>query len=72
MRPHGSVTCLLAPVRAGDPAAARRLWERDFERLVGLVHKKPRGSAPGGGDAQDAGLGRSARLADRSPDSDWG
>jgi hypothetical protein len=72
MQPQGSVTCLLAPVRAGDLATARRLWDRDFERLVGLARKKRRGSAPGGGDAQVVGVGRSARWADRSSNSDWG
>ena len=77
MQPQGSVTCLLAPVQAGDPAATQRLWERYFERLVGLARKKLRGAAPGGGDAQDVALsalasfcrnaerGRFPQLADR-------
>ena len=77
MPPEGSVTCLLAPVQAGDPAATQRLWERYFERLVGLARKKLRGAAPGGGDAQDVALsalasfcrnaerGRFPQLADR-------
>ena len=77
MPPEGSVTCLLAPAQAGDPAAVQQLWERYFRRLVGLARQKLRGAAPAGGDAEDVALsaftsfwrnaerGRFPQLADR-------
>jgi DNA-directed RNA polymerase specialized sigma24 family protein len=77
MPPEGSVTCLLAPAQAGDPAAVQQLWERYFRRLVGLARQKLRGAAPAGGDAEDVALstftsfwrnaerGRFPLLADR-------
>ena len=77
MPPEGSVTCLLAPVQAGDPAAIQQLWERYFRRLVGLARKKLHGASPAGGDAEDVALsaftsfwrnaerGRFPQLADR-------
>jgi DNA-directed RNA polymerase specialized sigma24 family protein len=77
MPSQGSVTCLLAPVQAGDPAAVQQLWERYFGRLVGLARKRLQGTAPGGGDEQDVALsalasfcrnaerGRFPQLADR-------
>jgi DNA-directed RNA polymerase specialized sigma24 family protein len=80
MPPEGSVTCLLAPVQAGDPAAVQQLWERYFQRLVGLARKRLQGARPAGG-AEDVALsalasfcrnaeqGRFPQLADR--DSLW-
>jgi RNA polymerase sigma factor (sigma-70 family) len=77
MPSKGSVSCLLAPVQAGDPAAVQQLWERYFLRLVGLAQQKLRGAAPAGGDAEDVALsafasfwrnaerGRFPLLADR-------
>jgi RNA polymerase sigma factor (sigma-70 family) len=77
MPSEGSVTCLLAPAQAGDPAAVQQLWERYFRRLVGLARKRLRGAAPAGGDAEDVALsaftsfwrnaerGRFPQLADR-------
>jgi DNA-directed RNA polymerase specialized sigma24 family protein len=77
MPSKGSVTCLLAPVQAGDPAAVQQLWERYFQRLVGLAHKRLQGARPGGGDEHDVALsalasfcrnaerGRFPQLADR-------
>ena len=77
MPSKGSVTCLLAPLQAGDPAAVQQLWERYFERLVGLARKKHLRAAPPGGDEQDVALsalasfcrnaerGRFPLLADR-------
>ncbi len=77
MPSQGSVTCLLAPAQAGDPAAVQQLWERYFRRLVGLARKKLNGAAPGGGDPEDVALsaftsfwrnaerGRFPQLADR-------
>ena len=77
MPSKGSVTCLLAPVQAGDPAAVQQLWERYFLRLVGLARQWLHGAAPAGGDAEDVALsaftsfwrnaerGRFPQLADR-------
>jgi hypothetical protein len=62
MPSKGSVTSLLAPVKAGDPAAVQQLWERYFERLVGLARKKHLGAAPPGGDEQDMALSASRQL----------
>jgi hypothetical protein len=45
MSPEGSVTRWLGQLRGGDPAAARRLWERYFRRRVGLGCKRL-GDAP--------------------------
>ena len=56
MPSKGSVTRLLAPVQAGDPAAVQQLWQRYFERLVGLARKKLQGARPAGGDEQDVAL----------------
>jgi DNA-directed RNA polymerase specialized sigma24 family protein len=77
MASKGSVSRLLAPVQAGDPAAVQQLWERYFRRLVGLARKKLHGAAPAAGDEQDVALsalasfcrnaerGRFPQLADR-------
>ena len=81
MPSKGSVTRLLAPVQAGDPAAVQQLWERYFERLVGLARKRLQGARPAAGGAEDVALsalasfcrnaeqGRFPQLADR--DSLW-
>jgi DNA-directed RNA polymerase specialized sigma24 family protein len=73
----GCVTVWLDGLRAGDPAAAQRLWEGYFRRLVGLARRRLRGAPPGPADAEDVALsaldsvcrgaarGRFPRLADR-------
>jgi DNA-directed RNA polymerase specialized sigma24 family protein len=38
----GSVSCWIGHLRAGDQAAAQRLWERYFDRLVRLARSKLR------------------------------
>src|SRR5271167_100732 len=38
----GSVTSCLNQVKDGDPAAIQQLWERYFERMVGLARGKLR------------------------------
>jgi DNA-directed RNA polymerase specialized sigma24 family protein len=40
MSAEGSVTRWLGRLQAGDEEAARRLWERYFQQLVGLARKK--------------------------------
>jgi DNA-directed RNA polymerase specialized sigma24 family protein len=81
MTPDGSITCWLAPLRAGDPAAAQKLWEHCFRRLMGLARSKLRGAPCRAADEEDVALsafdsfcrsaeeGRFPQLADR--DSLW-
>jgi len=71
----GSITCWIDQLRAGDQSAAQPLWERYFQRLVGLARVKLR--AGGDSDEEDAALsafqsfcqgavqGRFPRLDDR-------
>jgi DNA-directed RNA polymerase specialized sigma24 family protein len=54
--PDGSVTDWLDPLRDGDPAAARLLWERYFHRLVELARRRLRGAAGCIDDAEDVAL----------------
>ncbi len=75
----GSVTCWIDQLRAGDQAAAQPLWERYFQRLVGLARVKlpPTMRAGADSDEEDAALsafqsfcqgaaqGRFPRLDDR-------
>lgn len=56
MTSEGSVTCWLDASQAGDPAAAQRLWERYFLRLVGLARNKLRDSPRRSGDDEDVAL----------------
>jgi DNA-directed RNA polymerase specialized sigma24 family protein len=73
----GSVTRWLGDLKAGDPAAAQRLWERYFASLVRLAQAKLRSSRRVAEDEEDAALsafdsfcasaakGRFPRLDDR-------
>jgi DNA-directed RNA polymerase specialized sigma24 family protein len=81
MSSGGSVTRWLGQLQEGDPAAARRLWERYFHRLVGLARKRLGGAPRRVADEEDvalsafdsfcrnAGAGRFPDLLDR--DSLW-
>jgi DNA-directed RNA polymerase specialized sigma24 family protein len=81
MSSDGSVTRWLGALKASDPAAAQRLWERYFRRLVGLARAKLRGAPRRAADEEDVALsafdsfcrnaerGRFPQLADR--DSLW-
>jgi DNA-directed RNA polymerase specialized sigma24 family protein len=81
MTSDGSVTRWLGPLQAGDPAAAQRLWERYFRRLVALARAKLNGAPRRAADEEDVALsafdsfcrnaeqGRFPQLADR--DSLW-
>jgi RNA polymerase sigma factor (sigma-70 family) len=51
-----SVTTWIEQLRAGDQAAAQRLWERYFPRLVGLARKKLQGVPRGADDEEDVAL----------------
>jgi RNA polymerase sigma factor (sigma-70 family) len=81
MPSEGSVTYWIDRLRAGDPVAAQRLWERYFEDLVRLTRQRLRGQARQVADEEDVVLsafdtfcrraaeGRFPRLEDR--DSLW-
>jgi DNA-directed RNA polymerase specialized sigma24 family protein len=56
MRPDASVTQWLDRLKAGDPDAAQKLWERYFRRLVGLAKKKLRASPRRAADEEDVAL----------------
>jgi DNA-directed RNA polymerase specialized sigma24 family protein len=77
-----SVTVWLRLAEAGDAAAVEHLWERYFQRLVGLARKKLRGAPRRVADEEDVALsafdsfyrgirqGRFPHLRDR--DNLWG
>jgi hypothetical protein len=44
MSSEGSVTHWLARLQAGEDEAARLLWDRYFQRLVGLARKRLQGT----------------------------
>jgi RNA polymerase sigma factor (sigma-70 family) len=81
MASEGSVTRWLGPLQAGDPAAVQQLWQRYFQRLVGLARQQLHGSPRRAADEEDVALsafdsfcrnaarGRFPRLCDR--DSLW-
>jgi DNA-directed RNA polymerase specialized sigma24 family protein len=81
MAPTGSITDCINKLKAGDPVAAQRLWERYFQRLVGLARKHLQKRRPRAADEEDVALsafdsfcrgaeaGRFPRLDDR--DSFW-
>jgi RNA polymerase sigma factor (sigma-70 family) len=52
----GSVSTWIEQLRAGDRAAAQRLWERYFPRLVGLARKKLQGLPRRAADEEDVAL----------------
>jgi DNA-directed RNA polymerase specialized sigma24 family protein len=56
MASEGSITGWIGQLKVGDPAAAQRLWERYFPRLVGLARKKLRGTRRQAADEEDVAL----------------
>ena len=56
MSSSGSVSQWLGRLQAGDPDAAQKLWERYFQRLVGLAHKKLQGLPRRASDEEDVAL----------------
>ncbi|HLJ96107.1 MAG TPA: ECF-type sigma factor [Gemmataceae bacterium] len=56
MTSEGSVTNWIGRLKAGDPTAAARLWERYFERLVGLARLQLRGTPRRAADEEDVAL----------------
>jgi len=81
MSPDESVSQWIGRLQAGDAAAAQQLWERYFQRLVGLARKKLEGAARRAADEEDVALsafdsfcrgasdGRFPQLCDR--DNFW-
>jgi DNA-directed RNA polymerase specialized sigma24 family protein len=51
-----SISRWIDQLKAGDPAAAQRLWERYFARLVGLARKKLRTAPRRAADEEDVAL----------------
>ena len=56
MCPDASVTQWIDRLKAGDPDAAQKLWERYFRRLVGLARKKLRAAPRRAADEEDVAL----------------
>jgi DNA-directed RNA polymerase specialized sigma24 family protein len=81
MASEGSVTYWLGQLQTGDPAAVQQLWQRYFQRLVGLARQKLRNAPRRVADEEDVALsafdsfcrnterGRFPQLLDR--DSLW-
>ncbi len=53
MPSSGSVTHWLEQLQAGDAVGAQKLWQRYFQRLVGLARKKLQGKKPRLADEED-------------------
>ena len=77
MSSSGSVTQWIAQLKAGDPAAARPLWDRYFQQMVAHARRKLAAAPRRAGDEEDVALsafhsfwqaaaqGRFPRLEDR-------
>lgn len=77
MASEGSVSHWISQLKAGDHAAAQRLWERYYRRLVGLARQKLQAAPRRAADEEDVALsafasfcrsvkqGRFPRLHDR-------
>jgi DNA-directed RNA polymerase specialized sigma24 family protein len=73
----GSITCWIDLLKAGDPAAAQKVFEAFFQRLVPLARRRLRGIPRRAADEEDVALsaldsfcrgaerGRFPQLADR-------
>src|SRR5262249_22722064 len=58
----GSVTAWIEQLRAGDHAAAERLWKGYFQRLVVLARRKLRRAPSGMAGAEDVALSAFANF----------
>src|SRR5919199_377063 len=56
MASEGSITHCITLLKAGERAAAQQLWERYFQRLVGLARTKLRGTARRAAEEEDVAL----------------
>jgi DNA-directed RNA polymerase specialized sigma24 family protein len=52
----GSVTYWIGQLQAGEQAAFQELWERYFQRLVGLARKRLRGASCAAANEEDVAL----------------
>jgi hypothetical protein len=71
MTAAGSVTHWLSQLKAGDPAAAQKLWERYFRRLVGLARKKLQEAPRRAADEEDVALSAFATFCRRAEDGQF-
>src|SRR5438876_3765059 len=74
----GSVTYWIGQLKSGDPAAAQKLWEGYFQKMVELARQKLQGLPRRAADEEDvalsafnsfcqgAGAGRFPQLQDRN------
>jgi hypothetical protein len=56
MNAEGSVSLWLHQLKAGDPDAAQKLWDRYFRRLAGLARLKLRGTSRPAANEEDLAL----------------
>jgi RNA polymerase sigma factor (sigma-70 family) len=56
MTSKGSISRWIDPLKEGNPDAAQQLWERYFQRLVGLARRRLGAAAPRAGDEEDVVL----------------
>jgi DNA-directed RNA polymerase specialized sigma24 family protein len=56
MSSEGSVTRMIGPLQAGDPAAVQELWQRYFHRLVSLARARLAGAPRRVADEEDVAL----------------
>src|SRR5262249_8542604 len=66
MDPEASVTRWIDALKAGDPDAAQKLWERYFRRLVGLARQKLRAAPRRAADEEDVALSAFASFCRRA------
>jgi DNA-directed RNA polymerase specialized sigma24 family protein len=78
LEPPESVSCWIVQLRQGNAAAAQRLWERYFHRLVGVARARLRETPRRAADEEDVALsafdslcrglgqGRFPQLSDRN------
>jgi DNA-directed RNA polymerase specialized sigma24 family protein len=62
----GSATLWIDQVKAGDSAGAHKLWERYFQRLVGLARKKLQDKPRRAADEEDVALSAFASFCRRA------
>src|SRR5262249_1600276 len=58
-------------LQAGDPAAAQKLWERYFQRLVGLARKKLQDAPRLAADEEDVALSAFASFCQKATDGQF-
>jgi DNA-directed RNA polymerase specialized sigma24 family protein len=66
MSSSGSITHWISRLKSGDPAAAQKLWEAYFHRLVGLARKRLQGAPRRAADEEDVALSAFASFCRRA------